>query len=157
MGQLHQFANSRPPLPPVQLRQVAEGFLHIVVDGASRIECPGGILKDCLNMFPHITPNRRLPAGNILPIPCDRPTVRFFNAYQKPGQSAFSTAAFPQNSDIFSRVPRERHIMQDFEWPLVFAHVNSGYLIYYKAFHDQSPPFRVSAARTNACVHVCCG
>ena len=49
------------------------------------------------------------------------------------------------------------HIMEDLEWPLVFVHISFGYLIYYKAFHDQSPPFWVSAARTNAWVHAFCG
>ena len=40
--------------------------------------------------------------------------------------------------------------MEDLEWPLVFVHISFGYLIYYKAFHGQSPPFWVSAARTYA-------
>ena len=36
--------------------------------------------------------------------------------------------------------------MKDLVWPLFFVHISFGHLIHYKAFHDQSPPFRVSAA-----------
>lgn len=102
MRQLHQFTNPVSALLLVQFCQVAESFFNITVNRTGGIECPGGILKNSLNVLAFFSPRRCFPTANIFSVPCDNTAGRLFNANQEPCQGAFSAAAFSENGDVLS-------------------------------------------------------